>query len=134
MDDRTQPRLYLPAPPGTLNITHHEKEQRTMTPNEYFLSVLHRVTSCRHLATINITIWNGRIEVRHTVFDEMYILNSFPLPNTHNEYCTCMAAACRCLADKLLSWANEYDHGNDILNKQYDTVNKAFRKRLEEQE
>mgnify|MGYP001029413127 FL=1 len=45
-----------------------------------------------------------------------------------------MAAACRCLADKLLSWANEYDHGNDVLNKQYDTVNKAFRKRLEEQE
>ena len=62
------------------------------------------------------------------------ILCSFPLPNTHNEYCACMAAACRCLADKLLSWANEYDHGNDILNKQYDTVNKAFRKRLEEQE
>ena len=105
-----------------------------MTTNERFLSVLHRATSCRHLATVNITIWNGRIEVRHTVFDEMYILNSFPLPNTHNEYCTCMAAACRCLADKLLSWANEYDHGNDILNKQYDTVNKAFRKRLEEQE
>ena len=91
-----------------------------MTTNERFLSVLHRVTSCRHLATVNITIWNGCIEVRHTVFDEMYILRSFPLPNTHNEYCACMAAACRCLADKLLSWANEYDHGNDILNKQYD--------------
>ena len=58
-----------------------------MTTNERFLSVLHRITSCRHLATVNITIWNGRIEVRHTVFDEMY-----------------------------------------------DTVNKAFRKRLEEQE
>ena len=64
-----------------------------MTANERFLSILHRVTSCRHLATVNITIWNGRIEVRHTVFDEMYILNSFPLPNTHNEYCTCMAPA-----------------------------------------
>lgn len=105
-----------------------------MTTNERFLSVLHRVTSCRHLATVNITIWNGRIEVRHTVFDEMYILRSFPLPNTHNEYCACMAAACRCLSDKLLSWASEYDHGNDVLNKQYGTVNKAFRKRLEEQE
>lgn len=56
-----------------------------MTTNERFLSVLHRVTSCRHLATVNITIWNGRIEVRHTVFDEMYILRSFPLPNTHND-------------------------------------------------
>ena len=73
-----------------------------MTTNERFLSVLHRVTSCRHLATVNITIWNGRIEVRHTVFDEMYILRSFPLPNTHNEYCACMAAACRCLSDKNL--------------------------------
>lgn len=40
-----------------------------MTTNERFLSVLHRITSCRHLATVNITIWNGRIEVRHTVFD-----------------------------------------------------------------
>lgn len=98
-----------------------------MTTNERFLSVLHRITSCRHLATVNITIWNRRIEVRHTVFDEMYILRSFPLPNTHNEYCVCMAAACRCLSDKLLSC-------NDVLNKQYDTVNKAFRKRLEEQE
>ena len=49
-----------------------------MTTNERFLSVLHRITSCRHLATVNITIWNGRIEVRHTVFDEMYILRSFP--------------------------------------------------------
>lgn len=68
-----------------------------MTTNERFLSVLHRITSCRHLATVNITIWNRRIEVRHTVFDEMYILRSFPLPNTHNEYCVCMAAACRCL-------------------------------------
>lgn len=105
-----------------------------MTTNERFLSVLHRITSCRHLATVNITIWNRRIEVRHTVFDEMYILRSFPLPSTHNEYCVCMAAACRCLSDKLLSWASEYDHGNDVLNKQYDTVNKAFRKRLEEQE
>lgn len=66
-----------------------------MTTNERFLSVLHRITSCRHLATVNITIWNRRIEVRHTVFDEMYILRSFPLPNTHNEYCACMAAACR---------------------------------------
>ena len=93
-----------------------------MTTNERFLSVLHRITSCRHLATVNITIWNRRIEVRHTVFDEMYILRSFPLPNTHNEYCACMAAACRCLSDKLLSWASEYDHGNDVLNKQYDTV------------
>ena len=65
-----------------------------MTTNERFLSVLHRITSCRHLATVNITIWNRRIEVRHTVFDEMYILRSFPLPNTHNEYCVCMAAAC----------------------------------------
>ena len=65
-----------------------------MTTNERFLSVLHRITSCRHLATVNITIWNRRIEVRHTVFDEMYILRSFPLPNTHNEYCACMAAAC----------------------------------------
>lgn len=55
-----------------------------MTTNERFLSVLHRITSCRHLATVNITIWNRRIEVRHTVFDEMYILRSFPLPNTHN--------------------------------------------------
>ena len=64
-----------------------------MTTNERFLSVLHRITSCRHLATVNITIWNRRIEVRHTVFDEMYILRSFPLPNTHNEYCACMAAA-----------------------------------------
>ena len=54
-----------------------------MTTNERFLSVLHRITSCRHLATVNITIWNGRIEVRHTVFDEMYILRSFPLPNTN---------------------------------------------------
>ena len=72
-----------------------------MTTNERFLSVLHRVTSCRHLATVNITIWNGRIEVRHTVFDEMYILNSFPLPNTTNDYCACMAAACRCRASKL---------------------------------
>lgn len=80
-----------------------------MTTNERFLSVLHRVTSCRHLATVNITFWNGRIEVRHTVFDEMYILRSFPLPNTHNEYCACMAATCRCLSDKLLSWASEYD-------------------------
>lgn len=78
-----------------------------MTTNERFLSVLHRITSCRHLATVNITIWNRRIEVRHTVFDEMYILRSFPLPNTHNEYCACMAAACRCLSDKLLSWASE---------------------------
>lgn len=51
-----------------------------MTTNERFLSVLHRVTSCRHLATVNITIWNRRIEVRHTVFDEMYILRSFPCP------------------------------------------------------
>ena len=37
-----------------------------MTTNERFLSVLHRITSCRHLATVNITIWNRRIEVRHT--------------------------------------------------------------------
>lgn len=66
-----------------------------MTTNERFLSVLHRVTSCRHLATVNITIWNGCIEVRHTVFDEMYILRSFPLPNTHNEYCACMAVSGR---------------------------------------
>ena len=66
-----------------------------MTTNKRFLSVLHRITSCRHLATVNITIWNGRIEVRHTVFDEMYILRSFPLPNTHNEYCVCMASAWR---------------------------------------
>ena len=67
-----------------------------MTTNERFLSVLHRITSCRHLATVNITIWNRRIEVRHTVFDEMYILRSFPLPNTHNEYCVCMAPAGVC--------------------------------------
>ena len=66
-----------------------------MTTNERFLSVLHRITSCRHLATVNITIWNRRIEVRHTVFDEMYILRSFPLPNTHNEYCVCMAVSVR---------------------------------------
>lgn len=26
-----------------------------MTTNERFLSVLHRITSCRHLATVNIT-------------------------------------------------------------------------------
>ena len=57
-----------------------------MTTNERFLSVLHRVTSCRHLATVNITIWNGCIEVRHTVFDEMYILRSFPLPNTQQQH------------------------------------------------
>lgn len=32
-----------------------------MTTNERFLSVLHRITSCRHLATVNITIWNRRM-------------------------------------------------------------------------
>lgn len=49
-----------------------------MTTNERFLSVLHRITSCRHLATVNITIWNRRIEVRHTVFDEINSLHSLP--------------------------------------------------------
>ena len=33
-----------------------------MTTNERFLSILHRVTSCRHLATVNITIWNGTLK------------------------------------------------------------------------
>ena len=107
-----------------------------MTPDEQFLAALHRITSCRQLGTLNVTIWNGTIEARHVVFDEMHILDELPLPAPckRGEYCTCMAAACRRLADELLSWAQEYDHGNDVLNKEYDDVHAAFLKRLDQQE
>ena len=106
-----------------------------MTPDKQFLASLHRITSCRQLGTLNLTIWNSTIEARHIIFDEMHVLGKWPLPapGQQGKYCTCMAAACRRLADELLTWAQEYDHGNDVLNEQYDTVHAAFLKRLEQQ-
>ena len=68
-----------------------------MTPDKQFLASLHRITSCRQLGTLNLTIWNGTIEARHIIFDEMHVLGKWPLPapGQQGKYCTCMAAACR---------------------------------------
>ena len=63
-----------------------------MTPDKQFLASLHRITSCRQLGTLNLTIWNGTIEARHIIFDEMHVLGKWPLPapGQQGKYCTCM--------------------------------------------